>query len=59
MINQKSRTPKAEILLKNKKSRTLNAGVIYPSDVAVQLDQGVYELLVSQHVPRFFSLGFP
>ena len=30
-INQKSRAPEAEILLKNEKSRTLNVGVIYPS----------------------------
>ena len=29
--NQKSRTPKPEIPLKNEKSRTLNVEVIYPS----------------------------
>ena len=30
MRNQKSRTPKPEIPLKNEKSRTLNVEVIYP-----------------------------
>ena len=31
MRNQKSRTPKPEIPLKNEKSRTLNVAVIHPS----------------------------
>ena len=38
IINHKSLTPKAKILLKNKKFRTRNVGVIYPSEKGYEIE---------------------